>query len=112
MPEYAHFGWPLRFETRADGSAGYAMVEQDTAQDLECSAAVIMCTPRGHRDDDPAFGVTTPLFQQGTIDVERLAGEITQADPRLDLDVEETINVAAATERTLTMHVAAATEQG
>jgi hypothetical protein len=46
-------------------------------------------------------GVTAPVFQQGALDLDRLAGEITQSDSRLSVGAEEVIDLAAATIRTV-----------
>lgn len=80
MADLPHLGWPYRLG---------AVVEQDSPQELLASAAVIACTPRGQRDDNPAFGVTTPLFEQRPVDTRRLAAEISRSDPRLNPSVEE-----------------------
>jgi hypothetical protein len=42
-----------------------------------------------------------PHFSQGPIDLERLAGELAQADDRLHLDGDEALDLAAATVRTV-----------
>jgi hypothetical protein len=92
MADLPHLPWPYRFGE---------VVEQDSPDELVAAAAVIVCTPRGHRDDDPDFGVTAPVFQQGALDLDRLAGEITQSDSRLSVGAEEVIDLAAATIRTV-----------
>lgn len=99
MPDLPHFAWPMRFVTLPDGTVTYATVEQDTEPDLQASAAIIACTPRGWRDDDPTFGVTSPVFSQGPLDTDRLAAEIAQADDRLDIDAEEVLDLADAMNR-------------
>jgi hypothetical protein len=96
VPDLPHLAWPLRFAQRADGSTGFALVEQDTDDDLLSSAAVIASTPRGHRDDDPTFGVTSPLFAQGDLEPAALAIEISQSDERLQIDADELIDYADA----------------
>jgi hypothetical protein len=88
--EHPHFAFPFTLGV---------LVEQGSVEELEAAAAVIACTPRGHRDDRPAFGVTSPVFEQGPVDTERLADEIAQSDARLALDAEETIDLADATRR-------------
>jgi hypothetical protein len=89
-----HYAWPLRFT-----ATGFALVEQDSVEDLEASAAIIACTPRGHRDDDPAFGVTSLLFQQGLIDVDQFATELGASDERLSVLASETVDLANSTVR-------------
>lgn len=94
-----HFDWPLRFT-----ATGYVLVEQGTDRELQASAAVIASVQRGHRDDDPSFGVTRPVFEQGPLDGGRMAAEISQADDRLDLTASEAIDLADAMNRRLTLH--------
>lgn len=105
MAELPHFAWPMQFVTLPDGGVTYATVEQDTDADLEASAAIIACTPRGWRDDDPTFGVSSPVFEQGPIDTDRLAAELAQADDRLDVDVDEVLDLANAMNRQLAVSV-------
>ena len=104
MTDLPHFAWPLRLVTLPDGSSSFAEAEQDTAEDLASSAAVIACTPRGHRDDDPTFGVTSPVFTQGPIDTDLLAAELAQADDRLDYVADEIVDLAEGMRRTITVH--------
>lgn len=84
MTDLPHLAWPYQLG---------AVVEQDSIEELKASAAVIACTPRGHRDDDLAFGVTTPLFDQRPLDVDRFARELAQSDPRIQPTVEEVIGL-------------------
>lgn len=92
MADLPHLPWPYQLGQ---------VVEQGSPSELVSAAAVIVCTPRGHRDDLPDFGVTAPVFQQGALDLDRLAGEITQSDPRLTVDAEEVLDLTAATVRTV-----------
>ncbi len=107
-PELPHPAWPLRFERRPDGTVGLAAVEQDTDVDRESRTAVVLCTPRGHRDDDPSFGVTPLEFQQGPVDLDRLAAEVNQADPGLNVSAREVADLAEATVRQIDVHAGAA----
>lgn len=89
MPTLPHFDWPFRLGVT---------VEQDTARELAASAAVILCTPLGQRDDEPAFGVTTPLFESIPVDEQALAAQVAQSDPRLaDIRIEDLTQLADAT---------------
>jgi hypothetical protein len=92
MPDLPHLAWPYRLGVTVD---------QDTPAELLASAAAIACTPRGHRDDLPSFGVGDQTFQQGSIDVERLAAELSQSDERLRAEGEEILDLAATTIRTV-----------
>jgi hypothetical protein len=105
LPDLPHLAWPMRFAPRPDGSTGVAMCQQDTTEDLLSSAAVIASTPRGHRDDDPTFGVTVPLFAMGDLQPAALGAEIAQADDRLEIDADELIDYAAASTRVIRVSV-------
>lgn len=75
-----HFAWPFELGVT---------VEQDSFEELQASAAVILCTERGDRIDVPEFGVTNPLFGQVPADTERLAAELEESDPRLSVEVSD-----------------------
>jgi hypothetical protein len=99
MADLPHMAWPFRLG---------AVVEQDSAEELRGSAAVIACTPRGLRNDNPGFGVTSPLFEQRPIDVDRMAAEIRQSDPRLSPTVDEVLDLLNATRATIRVDVSGA----
>lgn len=80
MSSLPHFAWPFQLG---------ATVEQDSFEELQASAAVILCTPRGARQDVPEFGVTTPLFDSAPLNTDRLADEIENSDGRLAADVTD-----------------------
>lgn len=92
MADLSHLAWPYRLGVD---------VEQLSDGELQGSAAVIACTPRGHRDDDPGFGVTDLTFQQGALDLQAFASELAASDGRLAIDAEEILDLAAATRRTV-----------
>jgi hypothetical protein len=84
--------WPLQFVTLPNGAVQLADTPQGSDQDRRSSAAIVVCTPRGWRDDLPDFGVSSLLFQQGQIDTERLAAEIAQSDQALaDITADEAL---------------------
>lgn len=101
MADLPQFTWPVQFETRPDGTVAFAELEQGTPAELMASAAVLAATPRGRRHDDPAFGISELVFQQGAIDTDRLAAELRQGDDRLELDVDELLDITNATRRTV-----------
>jgi hypothetical protein len=97
----AHPAWPLRFTA----NGGFALVDQDSLEDLEASAAIIACTRRGHREDDPSFGVTQLEFQQGDLQLDRFTAELSASDDRLNVDATETIDLAASTIRLIQANI-------
>lgn len=97
--------WPFAFEQIPDGTIRLAEVPQDSDADRLARGAVVMCTPRGHRDDEPQFGVTSPLFKPGRVDTERLTAEINQSDPGLDVQASEAIDMFDQSHRIITVTV-------
>ena len=87
MPDLPHLPWPYQLGE---------VVEQDTPAEHQASAAVIACTPRGDRDDDPAVGVTEPIWKSRPVDTERFAREIARSDPRLQPTAREISSIADA----------------
>jgi hypothetical protein len=105
VPELPHPAWPMAYVPGPDGTVMLATVEQDSPEDLQASAAILVVTPRGHRDDDPGFGTTPLALRGGPIDVDRLAAELAAGDDRLQVDVEETLDLAQATVRHVLINV-------
>lgn len=97
--------WPLRFTTLPDGTVQLADVSQGSDQDRRARAAVVVCVPRDHRDDEPEFGITPLRWQQGDVDSARLASELNQSDPALDVTADEAYELADATRRTIVADV-------
>jgi hypothetical protein len=102
-PELPHYDFPMRFVTDADGLVRFATVEQNTPDERQASAALIVSTPRGARMDDPVFGVTEVQWTLGAVDTARLAAEIEQSDPRLELETGEMVDLVEARVRNITV---------
>lgn len=96
MDDLPHIAWPYQLG---------ATVDQDSDAERLAAAAVIVCTPRGYRDDLPDFGVTQPVFEQTPLDLERLAGELAASDPRLVADAEELLDLADSATRTVRLAI-------
>lgn len=92
-PPLPHYAWPLQFVTNPDGTVGFAANDQDTPEDLEATAAVIVCTPRGWRDDDAQFGITPLIFEPVPVDAQLIADQVVQSDDRLKLTATEVAGV-------------------
>lgn len=105
MPDLPNLDWPVRLVTLPDGTVDFATVEQDTDPERRAAAAVAACTPKGHREDDPEYGVTQLVFQSGPIDTDQLAADLRASDDRLDLTASETFDLADAMTRTVTVDV-------
>lgn len=79
-----HFDLPFRL----DGSS-FAVVEQDSIEDVADCVTVIASTPIGWRDEAPTFGIPDPTFLKQPLDAQEIAREIGSQEPRALLIVEE-----------------------
>lgn len=105
MADLPQPAWPLQFVTNPDGTVSFAEVEQATGPDRQARAAIVLCTPKGWRDDDPSFGVSDLRFQQGAIDTHRLAAELNASDPAIQATADEVIDLLAPTLRVVRVNV-------
>jgi hypothetical protein len=81
VADLSHLAWPYRLG---------ADVEQLSHEELVASAAVIACTPRGHRDDLPSFGRRPASSSSRALDLERLAAELVYSPTTgCNVDAEE-----------------------
>lgn len=72
-----HFSLPLRLDR-----TGFAVSEQDTADDIAtCVWSILLC-PRGFRAELPEFGVVDPTFAQTLPDAEAMSDAVAEWEPR------------------------------
>jgi phage baseplate assembly protein W len=64
-----HFAWPFRL---GQGHA-FAVVEQDTVEDIEQCVVVLVSTELGSREELPEYGISDPTFTSGVDTTEILA---------------------------------------
>lgn len=107
MSDLTQADWPLHFTTLPDGTVQLAETVQDSDQDRKARAAVAISIPRGHFLYEPALGITPLPFQTGRVDTTRLAAEIQQTDPGLEVNAEEALDMLDHTHRIISVHVAA-----
>lgn len=70
--------FPLRFQ-----GAAFAVVEQDTEEEIRASVETIVRYPIGTRPELPDFGVPDHTFQQGTqIDLAPILAAVARWEPR------------------------------
>lgn len=83
MIENPHLSFPLRF-----GHAGFATVEQDSAQHVaECVEAAAR-TELGWRIEAPDFGVPSYVMAAGGVDADELREALITSEPRVEPVVE------------------------
>jgi hypothetical protein len=91
--------WPLRFTTLPDGSVQLADTAQDSDEDLKARAAVACSIRRGSLVYEPTVGITPLPFQTRGVDTARLASEIQQTDPGLEVSATEAMDALDHTHR-------------
>lgn len=102
--ENPHIDWPFRFKPTGrtvDGKAELqlAHVAQDSEADIRNQIFSVVATPLGFRDEDPSFGIPSPLFTQGDIDTTVIASAVSEfvgVDVRVE-DYPDAINEALHT---------------
>ena len=77
-----HFALPLRL----DGAGHFAVLEQDTVEEIAQAVAVCITTPVGSRVEVPDYGVARYDFQG--IDPGSLVASVAEWEPRADLTVD------------------------
>ena len=112
-----HFDLPLRWERsgrkNADGSDEIraASVEQDTIKDIENQVFAVVATPIGFRDENPEFGVRSPLFGQAPLDAKLIQEAISEWVPNASADVTEYGDAIYEAQRTIEIHLTTEEDQ-
>lgn len=77
-----HFSFPFRL-----GSNGsFAVVEQDSPDEVGDCVQVLLSTPTGSRVELPEYGIDDPTFTQ-SVDVPGILSAIDDWEPRAQVDV-------------------------
>jgi phage baseplate assembly protein W len=100
MTELPHFAAPFRLTT-----AGAAVDEQDSLQEVQACVMNAVACPQGYRLDLPAFGIPDPLFQTVPIDTEQIRQAVSRYEPRPDIQVTDTPSRDDPSQRTVTINV-------
>ncbi len=82
MPDIPHTAFPLRY---LNGRP--VTVEQDSPDHMEQRIAVTCLTPRGDLLHDPTFGIDRQLMRVKEVDLDVLAGQITDSEPEIPVTV-------------------------
>lgn len=83
-----HFDLPFRLS-----GSSFAVVDQDTPEDVTNCVEAIVRTPLGFRDDSPDFGLEDLTFNNQPFNVERLVSLIENQEPRLPVTIEQNPNL-------------------
>jgi hypothetical protein len=75
-----HFDLPFRLK-----GSSFAVVEQDTEQDVENCAEAIIRTPYGFRDDITGFGLPDQTFQDQNLNKQLLKQIVETQEPRVSV---------------------------
>ena len=79
-----HFAYPFRW-----GQNGHALeVEQDTPEDIAGCVECLLRTPRGHRPDNPDFGLPDVVFAS-PLRMGLIEGAISEGEPRAQVNVSD-----------------------
>lgn len=76
MSELPHFAFPFQLQ-----GSSFAVLEQDTVEEVAQCVEVLIATPVGARTDQPDFGVVDLTFQQ-SIDHAAILDAVAVWEPR------------------------------
>lgn len=86
MADIPHLAIPLRV---ADGA--WAVVEQDTEDEVAQCVRNICAFERGYRVEDPDFGISDPSFQTMPIDTDDIGQALEDYEERAEVDIYQEI---------------------
>lgn len=86
-PSLPHFSLPLRL----DGSS-FAVVEQNSQEEIMQAVEAILRTEPGFRDELPEFGLPDPTFRQGGVSENDVREAIVRWEPRVLAEVESDLD--------------------
>lgn len=86
MADVPHFNRPFRFS-----GSSFAVIEQDSDEDLANCAWAIVSTDAGSRDETPEFGVPDLPFSDPEVVTSALVAAVRRWEPRLDAEAEASI---------------------
>ena len=75
-----HFNLP--FTLGHDGQ--FAVVDQDSDEDITVCVRAILLSRVGYRDDRPEVGITDPVHTQGGPNLDTLEATVAEFEPRAD----------------------------
>lgn len=81
-----HFSFPFRLS-----GDDFALIEQDSEDEIVQSVRVLVSTPTESRVELPEYGVDDPLFTQDT-DLHQIADAVEEWEPRASVSVDESID--------------------
>ena len=89
MPDTPHLAIPIRL-----GALGtFADVEQDTPEHIAQRVQAVTLTPRGHRDDDPDFGIPDQVFETPMTDITAITAAIAACEPAATVALDRATTV-------------------
>lgn len=95
-----HLAYP--FTITADGAV---VVQQDSVEEVAACVAAICSFVEGEREDNPTFGIPSPLFAGVPIDTTSIRAALQVLEPRAALDIVESGDPFDASDRTITIEV-------
>ena len=80
----------LKFPLQLNGSS-FAVVDQDSADDIVQCVEVLVGTTRGQRMELPEYGVADPTFAD-VIDVQDVINAVAEWEPRATVEADSSID--------------------
>ncbi len=97
MTDVPHLAWPLRLS-----GSSFAVVEQDSIDEIQQNVAVICDTPLGTYLHQPEFGIPDPTFTQLPVDTDGIVDAVADLEERATVTVDDQVDdrlIAQGTDR-------------
>lgn len=95
-----HFAWP--FQLGADRA--FAVVEQDTSDDVTQNVLILVSTQVGSREELPEYGITDPTFS-AVVDSEEIISAVTEWEERATVDIQQSLDSANEMIKNVTINI-------
>lgn len=82
-----HFSYPFQL----DGNS-FAVIEQDTAQEVQQCVVILLLTPQGSRLVLPDYGTPETLYTQVPANVAGILAQLTFWEPRAAVSLDQTVD--------------------
>lgn len=105
MADIPHLAVPLRVV-----AGKWAVVEQDTEDEVAQCVRNICSFERGYRVEDPDFGIEDPTFTTMPIDTNDIASALAEYEERADVEILQEISKDGTTTVRIEVNVPTSTE--
>lgn len=86
-----HFLFPFKLNGNA-----FAVIEQDTQQEVQQCVVILLLTPTGSRLVSPDYGTPEILYSQLPVNIPAILAKLSDWEPRASVALAQTLNTVNA----------------